>query len=56
MFRVQGALAMFINSFLRQQATNGIVCQWSDFVDFVRGTEAIKEMNEWHATLQRGDM
>ena len=56
MFGIQGALAMFIDFILRQQAEKGIVRQRGDFVDFVRGAETIEEMYKWHPALQRGDM
>ena len=56
MFRVQGALAMFIDFILRQQAEKGIIRQRGDFVDFVRSAETIKEMNKRHPALQGGDM
>ncbi len=56
MFGIQGALAMFIDFILRQQAEKGIVRQRGDFVDFVRGAETIEEMYKWHPALQRSDM
>ena len=55
-FRVERALAMLSDLILRQQGANGVIRQRGDFVDFVRSTETIKEMNKRHPALQGGDM
>ena len=55
-FRVERALAMLSDLILRQQGANSVIRQRGDFVDFVRSTETIKEMNKRHPALQGGDM
>ena len=56
MFRVKGAGAMRVDFRLRQKLKDSLVRQRDDFVDFVRGTETIKEVNKRNATFKRGDM
>ena len=56
MLWVQRAGAMCGDFILRQQPADGVIRQWHDFVDFVRGAETVEEMNKRHAAFQRGDM
>ena len=51
--RVQGAGAMGVNFRLRKQVSDRVISQRDDFVDFVRGTETVEEMNKRHAAFQR---
>ena len=56
MFRVERAGAMGINFGLRHQFKNRVIGQRDNFIDFVGRAETIKEMNKWHAALQRRDV
>ncbi len=56
MFRVERPGAMSINFGLRHEIKNSVIGQRDNFIDFVGRAETIKEMNKWHAALQRCDV
>ena len=56
MLRIQPAGAVGINFCLRYQFKNRVIGQRDNFIDFVGRAETIKEMNKWHAALQRCDV
>ena len=53
---VHGAVAEFGQSLLVDKRSQVFIVQFLDFLDFVRGAEAVEEVDERHACLQRGKM
>ena len=53
---VHGAVAEFGQSLLVDKRSQVFIVQLLDFLDFVRGAEAVEEVDKRHACLQRGKM
>ena len=56
MFRRQGAGAMGADEFIVDHGAQVVIGQLFDLGDFMRGAEAIEEMQEGHACFQRGGL
>ena len=54
--RAEGVFAVFENVLVVQQGADGLVANGQNLAHFMRGAEAVEEVNERDAGLQRGDL